>query len=228
MSVIQLIKKKLEEKKNQTWLVLAERNGYERAISIVDEVAQEYPKTPTPDHPIPIDTQQYIAELEAKVNNNGWIPCSERLPETEDDVLVWYEYYRYGSYNRLYQTYGISYMYDGKWSNFVNGESGWHQLRIIAWQPLPAPYKEGHSDEYIKGYNQGTIDRADEIQKAREYGYNKAIDEFAEKLKRDYQAYDIDLCLQDNDHLSYTNSCTALESYIDEIAEQLKGGSNDE
>lgn len=79
--------------------------------------------------------------VEAK--NNGWIPCSERLPDTEDDVLVWYEYYRYGSYNRLYQTYGISYMYDGKWSNFVNGQSGWHQLRIIAWQPLPAQYKEG-------------------------------------------------------------------------------------
>lgn len=55
-------------------------------------------------------------------------------------------------------------------------------------------------------------------------GYNKAIDEFAERLKKLYQAYDIDLCLQDNDHLSYTDSRIALESYIDEIAEQMKGG----
>lgn len=54
-------------------------------------------------------------------------------------------------------------------------------------------------------------------------GYAKAIDEFAEKLKKLYQAYDIDLCLQDNDHLSCTDSRIALESYIDEIAEQLKG-----
>ena len=53
---------------------------------------------------------------------------------------------------------------------------------------------------------------------------NKAIDEFAERLKKLYQAYDIDLCLQDNDHLSYTNSRIALESYIDEIAEQMKVG----
>lgn len=30
---------------------------------------------------------------------------------------------------------------------------------------------------YGRGYNQGTIDRAEEIQKAREYGYAKAIDE---------------------------------------------------
>ena len=53
---------------------------------------------------------------------------------------------------------------------------------------------------------------------------NNAIEEFAERLKRYYQSYDIDLCLQDNDHLSYTNSRIALESYIDEIAESMKGG----
>ena len=55
-------------------------------------------------------------------------------------------------------------------------------------------------------------------------GYAKAIDEFAERVKKLYQAYDIDLCLQDNDHLNYTDSRIALESYIDEIAEQLKAG----
>ena len=33
---------RLEEKTNQTWLVLAERNGYERAIEIVNQLAEEY------------------------------------------------------------------------------------------------------------------------------------------------------------------------------------------
>lgn len=71
----------------------------------------------------------------------NWIPCSERLPEDEQDVLVWFEYFRYGEYNRLYQTYGICSMFHGEWSGFVNGVSGWRNLHIIAWMPLPAPYK---------------------------------------------------------------------------------------
>ena len=55
-------------------------------------------------------------------------------------------------------------------------------------------------------------------------GYAKAIDEFRERLKKDYQAYDIDFCLRDNEHFSYVYSCGVLESYVDEIAEELKGG----
>lgn len=69
----------------------------------------------------------------------GWIPCSERMPEDGVDVLVWFEYFRYGDYNRMYQTCEISYAYDGEWSRFVNGTTGWKDLRIIAWMPLPEP-----------------------------------------------------------------------------------------
>lgn len=71
-----------------------------------------------------------------------WIPVGKRLPEDMQKVLVWFEYYRYGDYNCMYQTYGFGYVCDGKWSPFINGETGWQDARIIAWMSLPEAYKE--------------------------------------------------------------------------------------
>ena len=88
--------------------------------------------------------EEKLADMERPAEDcgGGWIPCKERLPEDGVDVLVLFEYFRYGEYDRLFQTKGISYTFNGEWSGFVNGSSGWNQLRIIAWQPLPEPYHE--------------------------------------------------------------------------------------
>ncbi len=69
--------------------------------------------------------------------NDGWIPVEERLPEDGQEVLVWYEYFRYGEYNRMFKTYGIGWQFDGHWSGDVSGT----KARCIAWQPLPEQYK---------------------------------------------------------------------------------------
>ena len=69
--------------------------------------------------------------------NDGWIPVEERLPEEWEKVIVWYEYFRYGEYNRMYETYGIGWQYDGHWSGDVSGT----KARCIAWRPLPEPYR---------------------------------------------------------------------------------------
>lgn len=76
----------------------------------------------------------------------GWIRSEDRMPEEGEDVLVWFEYFRFGNYQRLFQTVGISCTWRGEWSGFVNGSSGWRDLRIIAWQPLPEPYREEQED----------------------------------------------------------------------------------
>lgn len=67
-----------------------------------------------------------------------WIPVSERLPEEDTNVLCWYEYFRYGNYNKMYQTYGVG-TYFGRfgWAGDITGD----QTRVIAWMPLPEPYK---------------------------------------------------------------------------------------
>ena len=87
-----------------------------------------------------MDSFEITCIIDAQPTVNAWILCSERLPEDGVDVLVWFEYFRFGEYNRLFQTTGISYTYNGEWSGFVNSSSGWRELNIIAWQPLPQPY----------------------------------------------------------------------------------------
>lgn len=64
---------------------------------------------------------------------DGWVKCEDRLPEEGKQVLVYYEYFRYVDYNRMWPAYGVGYQYDGKWCGDVTG----HKLKVIAWQPFP-------------------------------------------------------------------------------------------
>lgn len=63
-------------------------------------------------------------------DNNGWIPCSERLPEKSHDYLICDD--KGNVYSSTY--------HNNRWLvNFATDE-------VIAWQPLPAPYREGGAD----------------------------------------------------------------------------------
>ena len=67
-----------------------------------------------------------------------WVLTDEKLPPEWQDVLCWYEYFRYGALNRMYQTYGIGFQFNGNWGGEVaNGRSA----KVLAWMPLPEPPK---------------------------------------------------------------------------------------
>ena len=88
-------------------------SAIEEAISIVHRVAQEC--------------------------NNGWIPCSERLPEEKINPVT-EDYYEYPV---IYKNNDVV---DIRYYKFGNGH-WYHGFQIMddyvtAWQPLPEPYKE--------------------------------------------------------------------------------------
>lgn len=88
----------------------------------------------------------YITSLESKYfmemgDAQRWIPCSERLPKPNEVVLLC------GQYNML-----CGYINDeGRWYS-MSGD-GWEtdmefpdKGKIIAWMPLPEPFREGESE----------------------------------------------------------------------------------
>lgn len=87
-------------------------NAFEWTISVINKLVEKY--------------------------NNGWIPCSERLPKEANDYLVT-QYNRdaideYCNGSRISKIF-----FDVEWWDDIDHECGWD---IIAWQPLPKPYKE--------------------------------------------------------------------------------------
>lgn len=67
-----------------------------------------------------------------------WVLADEKLPPDGQDVLCWYEYFRFGAFNRMYQTFGIGYQFNGNWGGeVVQGQ----KAKVLAWMPLPKPPK---------------------------------------------------------------------------------------
>nr|DAG21151.1 MAG TPA: Protein of unknown function (DUF551) [Caudoviricetes sp.] len=78
------------------------------------------------------------------ISRPRWIPADEELPPEGVDVLCWYEYFRYGLYNRMYQTFGIGCQFNGNWGGEV---ARGRDAKVLAWMPLPKPPEmDGGSD----------------------------------------------------------------------------------
>ena len=70
------------------------------------------------------------------ISRPRWIPADEELPPNGQEVLCWYEYFRYGLYNRMYQTFGIGCQFNRHWGGEV---AQGRDAKVLAWMPLPKP-----------------------------------------------------------------------------------------
>ena len=75
-----------------------------------------------------------IVKQEAEQYNNGWIPCSEKLPELRKDVLVTVKYTGFMGMHGYWIKTGHMEAENDWWGDCAGGE-------VIAWQPLPEPYQ---------------------------------------------------------------------------------------
>lgn len=80
-------------------------------------------------------------------SDDSWTKVEDGLPDEFEDVICYYEYYRYGDYNCMYRTYGIGYMSKLDDKVFWNGDVYGSQSRVIAWKkfnryPGEIPNKE--------------------------------------------------------------------------------------
>ena len=71
---------------------------------------------------------------DTNVGSNGWIPCSERLPEDDSICIVTVEYPN----NKTMVDYG---WFDRKNVCWFVGTQEFRTSNILAWQPLPEPYQ---------------------------------------------------------------------------------------
>lgn len=86
--------------------VIVDDDAGNRVVEIIEQAAEEFAH-------------------DTNVGSNGWIPCSDRLPENDCYCLVTTSDMEIGI-----REYGYSKGFG--WDGFE---------RIIAWQPLPKPYQ---------------------------------------------------------------------------------------
>lgn len=121
----------------------------------MDELADYHQMIPASDVLKIIDELQGNPEQDEK--ENGWISVSERLPEGERECLVTLEkiygtpeismgianYLRFGN-DGYWNEKKYGYL---EWDKYSDGHGGTKIYKVIAWMPLPEPYKEDKEDE---------------------------------------------------------------------------------
>lgn len=126
--VFENIIEKLEVERGRYFLTIA--NTGEKCLDIAYEKVG-----------LSIDNAIEIVKQIAEEYNNGWIPCNEQLPELETEVLIYTE------------QGGMTIASLTKPDIFWEDEEENILIGVIAWQPLPEPYRPCTNTDCV--YNSG-------------------------------------------------------------------------
>ena len=110
---------------NKAFEKILERLEKERIILLENNLHQA----------IALNFAKGIVQEVAGEYNGGWIPCSERLPEDDSICIVTVEYPN----NEIVVDYG---WFDRIGVCWYVGMQEFRTSNVLAWQPLPEPYKE--------------------------------------------------------------------------------------
>lgn len=130
--VFEKIIEKLEDKRKKVELLIMENpqdeldriqtqtaedfaTAYKGAIEIVKQEAEQFGR-------------------DTNVGSNGWIPCSEKLPEVRQDVLVTVKYTGFMGMHGYWIKTGHMEAENDWWGDCAGGE-------VIAWMELPSAYR---------------------------------------------------------------------------------------
>ncbi|MDO4313996.1 MAG: DUF551 domain-containing protein [Eubacteriales bacterium] len=86
---------------------------------------------------------QEMAQELAELRKQKWIPVTERLPDTDDYIMVSFKNYMFPDIARYEKDEDGGAFYPGdEEKSYVQ-----YGLFVNAWMPLPEPYKETKDDE---------------------------------------------------------------------------------
>ena len=152
--VIEKIVEQLEEEKVKGIYdyssIIGEKNVWDKAIEIVNQEAEKYEEC----YKDCGDCEAYNKEKhhcpkfckviketvkEIEENHNGWVPCSERLPEEAFGCLVTVMDCNPSKQTEFENILPYFVGYDGETWNDADGEE--IPFEVIAWRKLPTPYQ---------------------------------------------------------------------------------------
>ena len=127
------------------------KEAFEKILERIDSYIEDAKSEGDFSYIKPFEIAKIAVQEVAEEYNDGWIPCSERLPEESGYYLVTYHDWSDGNFLPKYDDtyvrrlhYQISEHFVG-WNYPKNvddrAENDCHK-EVIAWQPLPEPFKE--------------------------------------------------------------------------------------